>query len=68
MWPLEIEKDTATFDNLYHQGEYFRILDTKLRVAVNNLVKDSDSLRNDIMIAIETLAKKGMIIAGSKCC
>ena len=59
MWPLEIEKDTATFHNLYHSGEYFRTLDTKLCVAVDNLAKDNDSLRNAIMIATETLAKKG---------
>ena len=43
---------------------YFRTLDTKLCVAVDNLAKDNDSLKNDIMIATETLAKEGERIAG----
>ena len=64
LWLLEIGKDIATFGKLYHPGEYSRTLDTKLCVAVDNLVKDNDSLRNDIMIATETLAKKDMRTAG----
>ena len=64
LWLLQIEKDTATFDNLYNPGEYFHTFDAKLCVAADNLVKDSDSLRNDVMIAAETLAKEGKSIAG----
>ena len=45
-------------------GDYFRTLDTKLCVAVDTLVKDNDSLKNDIMIATETLARLGRRIAG----
>ena len=33
-------------------------------LAVDNLVKDSDSLKNDVTIATQTLAKEGQIIAG----
>ena len=64
LWLLEIEKDTTTYDSLQIPGDYFRTLDTKLCVAVDNLVKDNDSLKNDIMIATETLAKAGKRIAG----
>ena len=64
LWLLEIEKEIATFDSLYKPGEYFRTLDIKLCVAVDNLVKDNDSLGNDIMVATETLAKKDTRIAG----
>ena len=64
LWLLEIEKDTTTHDSLQIPGDYFRTLDTKLCVAVDTLVKDNDSLKNDIMIATETLAKLGRRIAG----
>ena len=64
LWLLEIEKDTTTYDSLQIPGDYFRTLDTKLCVAVDTLVKDNDSLKNDIMIATETLAKLGKRIAG----
>ena len=63
-WLLEIEKSNATFDSLYDPGDYFRILDTKLCVAVDNLVKDNNSLKSDIDIETETLAKQGKRIAG----
>ena len=64
LWLLEIEKESTTFDTLYSPGDYFRTLDTKLCVAVDHRVKDNDSLKNDIMIATETLAKEGERIAG----
>ena len=64
LWLLEIEKDTTTYDSLQIPGDYFRTLDSKLCVAVDTLVKDNDSLKNDIMIATETLAKLGKRIAG----
>ena len=64
LWLLEIEKDTTTYDSLQIPGEYIRTLDSKLCVAVDTLVKDNDSLKNDIMIATETLAKLGKRIAG----
>ena len=58
LWLLGIEKEGITFDTLDSPGDYFRTLDTKLCVAVDNLVEDNDSLKSDIMIATETLAKK----------
>ena len=64
MWLLEIEKANATFEPLYDPGDYFRTLDTKLCVAVDNLVKDNNSLQSDIDIETETLAKQGKRIAG----
>ena len=64
LWLLEIEKDTTTYDSLQIPGDYFRTLDTKLCVTVDTLVKDNDRLKNDIMIATETLAKLGKRIAG----
>ena len=64
LWLLEIEKEGTTFDTFYSPGYYFRTLGTKLCVAVDNLVKDNDSLKNGIMIATEPLAKEGKRIAG----
>ena len=61
---MQIEKLSATFDPLYDPGDYFRTLDTKLRVAVDMLVKDNNSLKSDIDSETETLAKQGKIIAG----
>ena len=67
LWLLEIEKDIATLITFATQeNTYFHMLGTKLRVAVDNLVKDNNSLSNDIMIATEKLAKKGMRIAGRR--
>ena len=63
-WLLEIEKINTTFDSLYDPGDYFRTLDTKLCVAVDTLVKDNSSLKSDIDIETETLAKQGKRIAG----
>ena len=63
---LEIEKANATFDSLYDPGDYFRILGTKLCVAVDNLVKDNNSLQSDIDIETETLAKQGKRIAAGR--
>ena len=63
LWLLEIEKEGITFDTLYDPGDYFRTLGTKLCVAVDNLVKDSGSLKNDIDIETETLAKQGKRIS-----
>ena len=63
-WLLEIEKESTTFKSLYDPGDYFRTLGTKLCVAVDHLVKDNDSLKNDIDIEMETLAKQGKMIAG----
>ena len=54
----------TTFDSLYDPGDYFRTLDTKLRVAIDILVKDSNSLKSDIDIETETLAKQDKRIAG----
>ena len=65
LWLLEIEKAGTTFDTLYSPGEDFRTLDTKLCVAVDNLVKDNVSLTNDVMIATRTLAKEGKKVAGT---
>ena len=62
-WLLEIEKASTTFEALYDPGDYFRTLDTKLCVAVDSLVKDNDSLKSDIDIETETLAKQGKRIA-----
>ena len=45
LWLLEIEKEGTAFDTLYSPGDYFRTLGTKLCVAVDNLVKDNDSLK-----------------------
>ena len=64
LWLWEIEKEGATFDTLYDPGDYFRTLDIKLCVAVDNLVKENDGLKNDIDIETETLAKQGKRIAG----
>ena len=50
----------------YDPGDYFRTLDTNLCVAVDNLVKDNDSLKIDMDIETETLAKQGQIIAGGQ--
>ena len=61
---MEIEKEGTTFESLYDPRDYFRALDTKLCVAVGNLVKGNDSLKNDIDIETETLAKQGERIAG----
>ena len=61
---MEIEKANATFDSPYDPGDYFRTLDTKLCVAVDNLVKDNSSLKSDIDIETETLAKQVKRIAG----
>ena len=63
-WLLQIEKPSITFGSLCDPGDYFRTLDTKLCVAVNMLVKDNNSLKSDIDIETETLAKQGNIIAG----
>ena len=43
LWLLEIEKEGTTFDTLYDPGGSFRTLDTKLCVAVDNLVTDNDT-------------------------
>ena len=61
---MEIEKANIIFDSLYGPGDYFRTLDTKLCVAVVNLVKDSNSLKSEIDIEAETLARQGKRIAG----
>ena len=61
---MEIEKLDTTFDSLYDPGDYFRTLDTKLCVAVDILVKDNNSLKSDIDIETETLARQGKRIAG----
>ena len=63
-WLLEIEKEGATFETLYDPGDYFRTLDTKLCVAVDNLAKDNDSLENDIDKETDTSAKQGKRVAG----
>ena len=61
---LQIEKPNTTFDSLYDPRDYFRTLDTKLCVAVDMLVKDKNSLKSDIDIETETLAKQGKRVAG----
>ena len=61
---LQIEKTSATFDSLYDPGDYSRTLDAKLCVAVDMLVKGNNSLRSEIDIETETLAKQGKRIAG----
>ena len=68
-WLLEIEKSNTTFDSLYDSGDYFRTLDTKLCVAVDSPVKDNTSLKSDIDIETERLAKQGKkgLLEG-KCC
>ena len=63
-WLLGIGKEGTTFETLYDPGDYFRTLDTKLCVAVDNLVRDNDSLKHGIYIETETLAKQGERIAG----
>ena len=63
-WLLEGERDNVTFEDLYEPGDEFQSLDCKLCVAVDVLVKDNASLRNDIVIKTETLGKAGKMIAG----
>ena len=63
-WLLQIEQPNTTFESLYNPGDYFRTLDTKLCVAVDTLVRDNHSLKSDIDIETETLAKQGKRIAG----
>ena len=63
-WLSEIEKEGTTFETLYDPGDYFRTLDTKLCVAVDSLVKDNDSIKNDVDIGTETLATQGKRVAG----
>ena len=63
-WLLQIEQPNTTFESLYDPGDYFRTLDTKLCVAVDMLVRDNHSLKSDIDIETETLAKQGKRIAG----
>ena len=63
-WLLEIENPHTTFESLYDPGDYFRTLDTKLCVSVDMLVRDNHSLKSDIDIETETLAKQGKRIAG----
>ena len=63
-WLMEVERDVVGFDRLVEPGEFFETLDVKLASAIDTLVKDNNSLKGDIMIKTELMAKADRMLSG----